>query len=42
MEFSAADARMEDRAGARGRQHGRLEAGGVYAAERARVRRHLC
>ena len=41
VELSAADARLEDRAGARGRQHGRAEAGGIYAADRARLRRDL-
>ena len=41
VEFSAADARLEDRAGARGRQHGRAEAGGIHAADRARLRRDL-
>ena len=30
------------RAGARGRQHGCPEAGGIHASDRARLRRHLC
>ena len=37
--ISAADAGLEDRARARGRQHGRAEARRVYAADRARLRR---
>ena len=41
VEFPAADAGLEDRAGARGRQHRRAEAGGIHAANRARLRRHL-
>ena len=41
VEFPAADARLEDRAGARGRQHGRAEARRVHAADRARLRRDL-
>ena len=41
VEFSAADARLEDRAGARGGKHGGAEAGGVHAADRARLRRAL-
>ena len=41
VEFSAADAGLEDRAGARGRQHGGAEAGRVHAADRARLRRDL-
>ena len=35
VEFPAADAGVEDRAGARGRQHGGAQAGGVHAAHRA-------
>ena len=41
VEFSAADAGLEDRAGARRRQHGGAEAGRVHAADRARLRRDL-
>ena len=41
VELPAADAGLEDRAGARGRQHGRAEAGRVHAADRARLRRDL-
>ena len=41
VEFPAADARLEDRAGARRRQHGRAEAGRIHAADRARLRRDL-
>ena len=41
VELSAVDARLEDRAGARGRQHGGVEAGGIYALDRARLRRDL-
>ena len=36
VEFPAADAGLEDRAGARRRQHGGAEAGRVHAADRAR------
>ena len=41
VEFPAADARLEDRAGARGRQYGRAEAGRIHAADGARLRRDL-
>ena len=41
VEFPAADARLEGRAGARGGQHGGAEAGGIHAAHRARLRRAL-
>ena len=41
VEFPAADAGLEDRAGARRRQHGGAEAGRVHAADRAAVRRDL-
>ena len=41
VEFPAADARLEDRAGARRRLHGRAEAGRVHAADRDPVRRDL-
>ena len=41
VEFSAADAGLEDRAGARRRQHGGAEAGRIHAAHRARLRRDL-
>ena len=41
VEFSPADAGLEDRAGARGRQYDRAEAGGIHAADRARLRRDL-
>ena len=39
VEFSAADARVEDRAGARARQLRRAEARRIHAADRAAVRR---
>ncbi len=39
VELPAADARVEDRAGARGRQHGRAEAGRDDAADGAALRR---
>ena len=39
LELPAPDGRVEDRAGARLRQHGRPEAGGDDAADRARARR---
>ena len=41
VEFPAADAGVEDRAGARGRQYGGAEAGRIHAADRARFRRDL-
>ena len=41
VEFPAADARLEDRARARGGEYGRLEAGGIHALDRARFRRDL-
>ena len=41
VELSAPDARLEDRAGDRARQHGRPEAGRVHAADRAPLRRDL-
>ena len=41
VELPASDARLEDRAGARRRQHGGAEAGRVHAAHRARLRRDL-
>ena len=41
LEFSVAYARLEDRASACGGEYGRLEAGGVHAADRARLRRDL-
>ena len=41
VELPAADALVEDRAGARVREHGRAEAGGDDAADRADLRRHL-
>jgi aldehyde dehydrogenase (NAD+) len=41
VEFPAADAGLEDRPGARRRQHGRAEARRVHAADRAAVRRDL-
>ena len=41
VELSAADAGLEDRAGARRRQHRRAQAGRVHAADRAAVRRDL-
>ena len=41
VEFSAADARLEDRAGAGGRLHGRAEARRVHAADRDPVCRDL-
>ena len=39
VELPAADAGVEGRAGARGGEHGRAQAGGVHAAHRAAVRR---
>ena len=41
VELPAADAGLEDRAGARRRQHGGAEARRVHAADRARLRRDL-
>ena len=41
VELPAADAGLEDRAGARRRQHRRAQAGRVHAADRAAVRRDL-
>ena len=41
VELPAADAGVEDRAGARHRQHGGAEAGRADAAHRARLRRNL-
>ena len=41
VELPAADARLEDRAGARVRQHRRAQAGRDHAADRAAVRRDL-
>ncbi len=41
LEFSVADAGVEDCAGAGYRQHGRSEAGGIHAADRAGLRRNL-
>ncbi len=41
LELPAADAGVEDRAGARGGQHGRAQAGRIHAADRARLRRNL-
>ena len=41
LELPAADARLEDRAGARLRQHGRAQAGRDDAADRADLHRHL-
>ena len=41
LEFSAADACLEDRAGAGLRQYGRAEAGRIHAADGARLRRDL-
>jgi hypothetical protein len=41
VELSAADAGLEDRAGAGRRQHGGAEAGRVHLADRAAVRRDL-
>ena len=41
LEFSAADAGLEDCAGAGHGKHGRAEAGGVHAADRAGLRRNL-
>ena len=41
VELPAADAGVEDRAGAGGGQHRRAEAGRVHAADRARLRRDL-
>ena len=41
LEFSAADAGLESRPGARRGRYGRAEAGGIHAADRARLRRNL-
>ena len=41
VELPAADAGLEDRAGARRRQHRGAEAGRIHAADRARLRRDL-
>ena len=41
VELPAADAGLEDRAGAGGGQYGRPEAGRIHAADRARLRRNL-
>ena len=42
LEFSAADAGVEDCACPGDWQHGRAEAGGVYSADRAGIRGNLC
>ena len=41
LEFPAADARLEDRAGAGGRKYGGAEARRIHPADRARLRRNL-